>query len=61
MTLIAEISATDRPGVYHLGIGETDSYAGVGEFQFRGHLAEIEAFALDILEQIKAARREVER
>lgn len=57
MTLESEISATDRPGVYHLAIGETESYAGLGEFSWPGRLDEIELFAARLLAQVARARR----
>jgi hypothetical protein len=51
-----QLSTTERAGVYHLGVRESESYAASNdeyEFEFRGTLDDIETFAHELLMQIR--------
>lgn len=54
--LEVQLSTTERAGLYHLSVRESESYAASKdeyEFEFRGSLEDIETFAHDLLMQIR--------
>ncbi len=56
MTLSAEISTTQHAGVYQLRIVDSQGYPCIDEVQYLGSLDDIEAFVMDLAEQVAALR-----